>query len=717
MTQKTRQRISSYLAGLAAWAAAAAAPAWAGGTPEDVLLIVDPARTDAMYVANYYVNARDIPGVNVLYMAPTASNYPTFVAENLEGFYGTLENRGIRDHIHYVVMPPANSFYISAPGLVGDGCSPVNRFSLTGAYTLANLSASILAGTMNTTKANRYYGLDNTPYGFDATVRWRDGVPGDQGQRYFIGAYLGYTGERGNTVAEILDMIDRSVAVDATFPAGTFYYMETTDTARSGPRDGYYPAAVAAITALGGNAEHLYDVLPTGRHDCLGIMTGWAAPDIDGTDMTILPGAFCDHLTSFAGKFDTSSQTKMSRWIAKGAGGSWGEVEEPCNYAGKFPHARMHVYYFQGLSLGEAAFRSVGYMPFQGLLYGDPLTRPFAYLPDVQVPDAPTGTVSGTLLLTPQAAPTYPGAQIDHLILLIDGVLYSSIFPGEQFQVDTTHLGDGWHELRVLAYDDTVQRFTGRWIGAMTTDNRGRSVTLDVTPTTGDWTTAFAIDMAAVGSYVAEIRLLHNGRVVAAADGASASLDVYGLSLGAGPVPVQAEALLTNGERVRSAPVNLDIAYSGGTPSGLSPIAFSYTKRVLPDQSFVVELPATFDDADTPLTYTLLSNPMQSTLLGGGGPYRIMHADPTADGADTFAFQVSSAAGSSNEATVTLVYRSCIGDLNGDLRVNLTDLAQMLGYYGTTSGALPDQGDLDGDGDVDLTDLAELLGHYGDVCN
>ena len=58
----------------------------------------------------------------------------------------------------------------------------------------------------------------------------------------------------------------------------------------------------------------------------------------------------------------------------------------------------------------------------------------------------------------------------------------------------------------------------------------------------------------------------------------------------------------------------------------------------------------------------------------------------------------------------------CPGDLDHDLDVDLSDLAQLLSNYGTTSGATYEDGDLDEDGDVDLADLAALLAVYGTTC-
>lgn len=56
------------------------------------------------------------------------------------------------------------------------------------------------------------------------------------------------------------------------------------------------------------------------------------------------------------------------------------------------------------------------------------------------------------------------------------------------------------------------------------------------------------------------------------------------------------------------------------------------------------------------------------------------------------------------------------GDLNDDGDIDLSDLAALLSYFGTPSGATWPYGDLDGDEAVTLTDLAILLSNFGSSC-
>lgn len=57
----------------------------------------------------------------------------------------------------------------------------------------------------------------------------------------------------------------------------------------------------------------------------------------------------------------------------------------------------------------------------------------------------------------------------------------------------------------------------------------------------------------------------------------------------------------------------------------------------------------------------------------------------------------------------------CFGDLDGDLDVDIADLATLLGHYGQT-GVQYHDGDLNEDGIVNLSDLAALLAVYGTSC-
>ncbi|MEM1449730.1 MAG: hypothetical protein AAGI22_11490 [Planctomycetota bacterium] len=677
-------------------AAALPAPAPQSGG-ERALLLVDPTHPDALHVANVYAAARSLPGGNVLFVDPDAPDYAALVAGPMQGMLGEIDQRGLEPSVDFVVLAPSDRYRTQAGGYLSDGCSPVNHFGLASAYGMYDYADDILAAVPLSAPAlrNEYEGVGWRGRSFRGADSWRGGgvvAPGGSAsRRMLIPARLGWTGNRGNTVDEVLDTIVRSVAADGTAPSGTFYYMETTDAARSGPRDGLYTEAVMRMAQAGGVAEHLMDVLPLGRNDALGVMTGWATPDIDGGAFTLLPGAFADHLTSFAGHFDTGSQTKMSRWIAKGASGTSGAIEEPCNYASKFPHPRVHTGYRYGVRLGEAWLRSRGAIPLQSMFLGDPLTQPWPLGPTVDVPDAPAGPVAGLVTLTPAATPnatTMNGIAAHELF--VDGVLVDRIDDGSAFQLDVDALAAGPHSILVRTEDATLVRHVGTWSGTLVAAAQ-EAVTLQAASPTGDLSTAFALDLATSGGTAEEIVVRHLGRVVASLAGPSGQVVVHGRVLGAGPVRLVAEATFASGRRAVSAPIELDVADAAGSPVGAPPTAYGYRRTLRTDAAFVLDLPATFDDALDAATFTLVRPPSKSTVLGGDGPFRVLQPLPGARGVDLVRFRVDTPGGSSEIVTIQVVHADA-----GGARVfcraapNDAGPGARLGWSGSTSIAADD---------------------------
>jgi uncharacterized protein (TIGR03790 family) len=126
------------------------------------------------------------------------------------------------------------------------------------------------------------------------------------------------------------------------------------------------------------NADGRGSDLVRGQRDLLFYLTGLAqVAEVESN--RFLPGAVADHLTSFGGVLpDGAGQMTATRWLAAGATGSYGTVEEPCNYTEKFPQASVLAdRYRSGETLLEAYWKSVQW-PGQGLFVGEPLARPWA---------------------------------------------------------------------------------------------------------------------------------------------------------------------------------------------------------------------------------------------------------------------------------------------------------------------------------------------------
>lgn len=696
----------------------------ASGQGHEAVLIADPASAESLYVANVYAQARGLPSSNLLFFSPAAPTFAQLAEVNHAALFGELQRKRI-SRADYILLTSDQPFSVAASGLVSDQCSAVNRFALASSYGLAPFAGIILAGGQNSTIINPFAGASSIA--FNAQTQYLSGNPvSSGGRRSFIAAHIGYTGTRGNTLGEVLETITRGVASDFTNPTAEMQMARTSDVNRSGPRDGGYAATVNLINSEGGNASTFNANLPRNGDAVAGAMTGLANPDIDGGDFTIVPGAYADHLTSFAGAFNIDDQTKMSRWIAKGATLTSGAVEEPCNYPSKFPSSRVFLHATRGLTLGESYYRAAGAVPFQIMLMGDPLARPFGIAPVVSLPDLPSGPISSRLAFTPLATTARPGAGIERVDVFVDGIARGSYAPGERVELSTSFYGDGFRELRVVAIDDTDQEIPGEWVGLIELTTRGGSASLSVDSASGalNDTFAFTLDAPTRANAVVEARLLHHGRVVATSDTVPATLSLHGQILGAGPAPVVAEMLYSDGSSARSAPVVLDIAFDASTPSdNAPPVAYGYTRSLrLDDDTFVLELPADHSDDPSEPSYRIVTPPSGATLISSGGfegdgPYRVFRRTG-AGTSDSLVFEITDSQGRSSQATIHLSYAGifdefCFADQNFDGQVNGLDFGAWLSGFNAGSFFA----DVNQDGAVNGLDFGAWLSAFNAGCD
>ncbi|MBI3921322.1 MAG: hypothetical protein HY318_07895 [Armatimonadetes bacterium] len=393
------------------------------------------------------------------------------------------------------------------------------------------------------------------PRAFESTATWMangDCTETGEGRRYLLSAMLAYTGGPANSLAEALTCLRQSAAADGTHPDGTIYFMSSNDWARTGPRQWAFRSASEALKKLGIRAVVETGVLPADRQDVAGAMIGVAGFAWKDCGSRILPGAFCDHLTSFGGVMTGAGQTLLSEFLRHGAAGSCGTVTEPYNVQSKFPTPFLHFYYASGCSLAESFYQSV-YGPYQQLLVGDPLCQPWAKTPVVKIKGlSPGETIKRPRQLVPQAESALP---VNRFELFLDGRLRQSCKPGGKLNLNPEGLAEGYHEARVVAF-----------VGAL--DTQGRSVVpfrvgkRDLAVT--DWPAeavpvdqTFRISAKLPGAQ--RIALLHNERELGALQGDRGVMEVRPPLLGIGTVELQPVGWLADGREVRGTPHRVQV--------------------------------------------------------------------------------------------------------------------------------------------------------------
>ena len=559
-----------------------ASPCFAGGGPETVLLVVNADSPASLQVANHYVALRDIPRTHVCALHGVPNLMVIDVDTFRERIWQPIETYILRhglareiDVIAYSVdFPFAVNFQsdfkgVDLPGTTGKP----PQGSLTGMTYMIHAVKQKSPAYVSLT-SNWYFRetpKGNLPsQGFRGRYGWvpnqaepqRDPAEAMKAPRYLLSTMLGFTGMQGNTVPEVLACLDRAAACDGTHPDGTVYLMANGDI-RAKTRMDQVDEVVAALE----KRKHSVMVMTAGRYnqnrrvplrarDVIGCMAG--TPTFEWPTVSrMLPGAIAEHLTSFGARFDGSGQTKISEFIRNGAAGSSGAVAEPYALWPKFPRARMHVYYADGCSLAESFYQSL-FGPYQLLILGDPLARPYATFADVAL-ETPKDPIRGTIALEPRIKMP-PEQKARTVEVWVDGKLVSENLPDAPLTLDTTKLVDGAHDLRIVVVEDSTIETRSYASRPLRVQNGTSNVTLLVGPEDSIvYGNTVRLTGAVSGAQV--VVVLAGDTVLAIAQVADGlwKAEIDTKRLGVGTVRLQAGATFRDGARALSGFRDLEI--------------------------------------------------------------------------------------------------------------------------------------------------------------
>ncbi len=540
-----------------------ATAALAGGGPEGVLLVVNPQSRSSLTIANYYAHLRQIPAQNIVFIPwkPSAetADIDTFRERILLPVLKVMESHRVLGQIDSIIYSSDFPWGISLasdirkfaeelPQLASGEKAPWPKEitpvgSLTG-LTFLYQSVAVRSSFYVRPESNHYarvpLSLKIAPSsaGFRGNRRYgpHGEVTSTNGRRYFLSMMLGVTAGRGNTIDEVIAGLRRSATADATHPRGTIYFLRNSDI-RSKVRHEFFPMAVDELAKLGVVGQILEGTVPLGKTDVQGLVSG--TPDFNwkASGSTILPGAICENFTSYGGVMSAgASQTPLSEFLRYGAAASSGTVTEPYTILQKFPSPMIQVHYARGCTVAEAFYQSVQ-APYQLLVVGDPLCRPWADVPQVLVTGVePGGIVRGRLTLTPTA--TVPkGEYVSGFELYLDGHRMAESKSGGPLSFDTATLGDGFHELRIVAIGPRPIESQGRKIIPIRLANHDRTIEAKL-ETKGRLLANMPLAIAVRSPGSIAMVAMQGSRVVGRVAGEQGRIEIPADTLGVGPVKI-----------------------------------------------------------------------------------------------------------------------------------------------------------------------------------
>ncbi len=374
----------------------------------------------------------------------------------------------------------------------------------------------------------------------------------DQGQRFMLSTVLAVTGENQSTLTQALAQIESSVESDGTHPVGTFFFSKHSDI-RSKIRHAQIDFAAKELKSMGMDVVVSDQPWPKNNKRLAGATLGNAVIKWNDSGSRFLPGALCDNLTSFGGWWVKAAQTQLTDHLHAGAAGATGTVYEPWTITPKFPDARLHVHYARGCSLAESFYQSIG-SPFQLLIVGDPLCRPYGNFPRFKVTGIESNArISGDLDLNIIADATGPA--VAHYEIFFDGQYLLEVNRARKIRIATDEMADGYHEVRVVAVADSLVAVKKSQSLGFVLNRNGKSAQLTAKKAKIKLGQNLVLAASSTGSQ--KLDIVQNYRIVGSIKpGESTSIDSRLLGLGKSKL----RALSTiNGTTIASSPLEIEI--------------------------------------------------------------------------------------------------------------------------------------------------------------
>ena len=555
--------------------------------PHQVALIVNANSQESLTLANHYASLRKVPLENRIHVSLPASvlqaesqmSADEFKALVIEPVQKELSARGIQDRILAWVYS-------------GDFPTRINGASITSltGFTLYQGNLPEPQSVQRGQAASQFFagiqgGGGPTPgpgYPFLAyrqTLKEKMPVPS---------MLLAHLGARGLTVEQAVDVIHRGVQAEGTMPKGTVFFEKGADI-RTKTREFQFPEAVAALKERGVKAQAL-EGLPAREKNMLGVMAGRTMVFVPGYG-SFRPGAYADHLTSFAAIFDMYHHTKCVEWLRHGATGTSGPVVEPMAIWTKFPSARLFDFYGRGFTLIESLFAATA-SPLQILFMGEPLSAPFNQRLNLVLLPLSGDVLKGKALLQGHTL-----SPVDQKRLLwrlsIDGIPQGRLGADPTFRVDTTGLSDGFHTFGVEAYFHDQPLIMGYSEQEIEISNLGRSVSASAVSKSIKTHQLQPITVTATKNAV-KVGVLVNGVWTFLADASDGIVQLSPTNWGTGPMRWHAIAHYPDGTTVRGKTEMVELTEGGAGPK----FSTASTKREDGGREWIVKKEETEGDVE-----------------------------------------------------------------------------------------------------------------------